>query len=280
MSLRTASAAVCMVLLSAAVCWAAACPLCLQAIPEGEKYCQAHKAEMLAKTISSAEEAKLAAATVEARAVYRARLEELQKFYKERGNAEGLQKVEAELAGLRRVPQFSLTRWEEGVVQLSAVRVDEEANALLAKAEAIMAKLNPFGRGARLSEAAVVYREILLQHPDSTATTRAAFQLGEIYSSVHVKEYERAVTFYELSYLSDPKKDNGALLQAAQVCDNHLSDYGQAARFYWMAAHRSDSLVTRQRALTRLKQLQKSGFGTKYTVGDVPQEPGAETEQK
>ena len=269
--MRTRSAVCGMILALAfsAVVYAGVCPLCLQQIPDGEKYCERHKAELLAQRISSQEEKQLVDALVEARETYHQQLKALKVFYEERGNADGLHRVSAELDDAKDARKFAYQNWEDSLPELSATEPSPEADALLAEADKLRKSFNPFNRGSRLKSAAEKYQQILIDHPNSTAVDSAAFGLGEVYSSGAVGEYERAVKFYELAYLANPKTPHDTLYRAAQVCDSDLADYECAARFYWLAHGVSGVTKTRIFASRRLRQLQKAGFGTSYTLGEA-----------
>ena len=256
--------AIVLVLLVSTLAWAGVCPLCLRQIPDGEKYCNRHKAEVLAKRVSSQEEKKLVDQATEARDQHVAALENLSKFYENRGHAEGLRKIQAELQDLREARKFTYVNWEDTLPELSATTASPQADALLKEADALRKNVNPFGRGKRLREAAAKYQEILLKYPSSTAVDSAAFGLGEVHSSSAVGEYKRAVGFFELCHRANPNTEHDALYRAAQVSDADLADYENAARFYWMASSASRSGYSRQVSGIRLRQLQKKGFGTSY----------------
>ena len=274
MTLRAVAKAVCLVMVLGALACAAECPLCLRQIPEGVKYCERCKTVMLAKQANSADEKKHADAVIEARAAYLARLEDMVKFYEERGDAEGLRRSQAELADLRAARKLVHQNWEESLPELSATKPIPEADKLLKEGDASRKKFNPFKRGANLRAAAEKYQEILQKYPNSTAVDSAAFGLGEIYSSGSVDEYRRAVVFYELAYLSNKDIKHEALYHAAKVCDDDLAAYEDAARYYWLASHKGISAITRQKAAMRLKQLQKKGYGRAYAEKENPEPQG------
>jgi TolA-binding protein len=276
-TLATALVALC---LFGSAALAAVCPLCLQQIPEGEKYCARHRAEMVALRMSSTEEQRLVDELKAARQAYQEKLEGLEKFYTERADADGLDGVEDELKAFRQAKHYASTHWEDALTDLVAKEEVPEANQLLADADDLRTGLNPFSRADRYQKAAAKYQEILLKYPTSTAVDDAAFGLGEIHSSSSVKEYRRAVRFYELAYLSNPATPHDALLRAAKVCDDDLGDYEEAARFYWLAAKMDDSMVDRKLAAMRLKELQKTGFGTSYSLEPAPAAEEAAGEAK
>jgi hypothetical protein len=266
-------ASVCGALLACAVSWAAVCPICLQQIPDGEKYCARHKAEMLAKTLGSQEEQKLADDAMRARADYEAKLKALEKYYEGRGNAERLLQVRHELQGTAEARRFEYVYWEDRLPEVSATTEVPEATQLLKEADAARTAVNPFGRGDRYKEAAAKYQQILMKYSNSTAVDSAAFGLGEIYSSRIVGEPARAVKLYKLAYLANPNTPHDAVYRAAQVCDSDLSEYEHAAYYYWLAAKTGQSFLTRKQAAFRLGQLQKKGFGASYSLDEKTSEP-------
>jgi len=275
MTWRRLVASVCGALLVCAVSWAAVCPLCLQQIPDGEKYCPRHKAEMLAKTLAVGEEEKLADEVMRARTDYEAKLAALEKYYDSRGNAERLIQVRKELKDQIEAKHFEYVYWEDRLPEISATTEVPEATELLKAADAKRTAVNPFGRGDRYKVAAVEYQQILLKYPNSTAVDSAAFGLGEIYSSSLVGEPARAVKFYKLAYLANPNTPHNAVYRAAQICDNELSEYEHAAYYYWLAAKQGKSWPTRKQAAFRLGQLQKKDFGTSYSLEDNAPAPAA-----
>jgi TolA-binding protein len=272
MTRRTIAVALVAIGLLGAAALADVCPLCLQQIPDGEKYCSRHKAELVARRMTSTEEQQLVGDLKTARDAYQKELEALEKFYTERANADGLGKIEDELQDFRQARHYSDTHWEDSLTDLAAKEVNPEADKLLAEADELRGGLNPFSRADRYQKAAAKYQEILLKYPSSTAVDDAAFGMGEIYSSRSVKEYNRAVRFYELAYLADPGTPHNALLRAAKVCDGDLGDYEDAARFYWLTAMKDSSMVDRKLAEVRLKELQKTGFGSTYSLTPVADE--------
>jgi TolA-binding protein len=254
------------VLVTGAAAWANVCPMCLQQIPDTDKYCVRHKAEQIAKVNSAAEEKKLMADLVQARKEYLARLDKLKTFYTDRGNAECLRRVQKEFADFAKVDLFSNVLWETQLPELSATQDSAEATKLLAEADELRGGGNPFTRSSRYGEAAAKYREILEKHPKSTATSSAAWGLGEILSSGSYKEYARALRFYDMCYLVNPATTHDALYRAAKVSDDELNDYETASRYYWLAARMGKSQFVRDHAAARLLALQKNGFGTTYSL--------------
>lgn len=269
--------------LAGAVALAEVCPLCLQEISSGEKYCSRHKAELVAKRLNSSEEQQIVNELKSARETYRAKLEALEKFYKERANADGLEKIEAEIADFNSAKHFAGVQWEDSLADVAAKEDVKEANELLAQADKFRGGLHPFSRGDRLQKAATLYQEILLTYPTSSVTDEAAFGLGEIYSSGSVKDYKRAVKFYDIAYRADPATTTDALIRAAKVCDSDLAEYEQAAFYYWLAARMDSSVVDKKMSEIRLKELQKKGFGVAYKFAaetEETQAPQGTTEAK
>ena len=275
MTWRRVVASLCAALLVCAVSWAAVCPLCLEQIPDGERYCARCKAQMLAEKLTVGEEQKLADDAMRARAAYEAKLAALETYYESRGNAERLIQVQKERKDEAESRHYEYVHWEDRLPELSATTEIPEATRLLKEADATRTGINPFNRGDRFKQAAVQYQQILMKYPNSTAVDSAAFALGEIYSSNAVGEPARAVKLYKLAYMANPDAPHEAVYRAAQICDNDLSEYEHAAYYYWLAAKRSKSLLTRKQAAFRLGQLQKKDFGASYSLEEKTPEPAA-----
>ena len=137
MTLRMAAVSICAVMLVSALAWANVCPLCLQSIPDTEKFCPRHKAEIQAKTASATEEKKLVDNLAAARADYKARLEALETFYESRGYAEGLRKIRQELKDHVEGSHFGYVNWEDKLPELSATTPNPEADKLLWEADGL-----------------------------------------------------------------------------------------------------------------------------------------------
>lgn len=263
---RAAVQAIVVVLLVGLSAWAEVDPVTLERIPKGKKYSHRQIAEFLAKQASSKREQERVEAVGKARAEYLKQLETLRVYYKEYGNAEGLRKTSVEIEDVRNARHFVYLYWEDKLPELSATSEDPNANRRLAEADRLRKRILPFQRKARMRKAAVLYREILEKYPRSTAVDSAAYGLGEVYVTSVFSEYRRAVRFFELCYLSNPRTQHDALFRAAQVCDSDLTDYENAARYYWMASRMSPSAYSRHYAAARLRQLKTDGFGTAYGV--------------
>ena len=202
-----------------------------------------------------------------------------EKFYEERGDADGLRRVQEELQDLDSARKLVHQNWEETLPELSATTPTAQADKLLVEADALRKKWNPLKRGENHRAAALKYKELLQKYPDSTAVDSAAFGLGEIHSGGSLKDYERAVNFFELAYLANENTAHEALYRAAQVCDGDRADYENAARFYWLASQKGVGAITRQKAAMRLKALQKRGYGAAYAPAEetASEEGAAET---
>lgn len=275
MEWRTVAVSVSTVLFSGALAWAAVCPLCLTDIPDSEKYCARHKAEMVAKKMTSQDEKKIVDETLKARQDYQAKLDALAKFYQSRGNDDCLRRVQDEIRDFNESRHFDGINLEDRLTELSAKTPSAEADKLLKEADAIRTSSNPLNRGERLRAAAAKYQEILMKYPTSTAVDHAAYGLGEVYASTVVNEPARAAKYFELAFLANPNTETDALYRAAQISDQR-ADYENAARFYWMAAKTAKHALTKNRSIDRLQTLQKAGFGSGYVVSELLKEPAME----
>lgn len=277
MKMRAAVTAMIALTVSAATLIAAECPLCFQQIPEGDKFCNRHKQQLVAQTITASDEAKVVAGLDQARAQYRERMEALKKFYEERGNSAGLKKVEAELKDYDAARHVSFANWEDAIQTPDAREDNAEADKMLADADAMKKGTGLLGikKSKHIAEAVALYRDILTKYPTSKAVEPAAYSLGEYYTGGAEKDYARAVKFFEMCYLSNPATTRDALMRAATICEDDLGDRENAARYYWMVGYGKTGASTYDvaKAKIRFKALQKGGFGTSYSI----EEPAAET---
>lgn len=277
---RIAKSCVVLVALGALVL-AAEYPLGTRQDEARKKYAGKLPPIMAAKRVITKEEAKLADAVILAREQYKRSLASLREFYAGKAYFDGLRRVEAEIEHLNRARKYHYILWEELLPTLSATTPDPAADKLLKEADALRKSLNPFNREWRLWQAREKYRAILQKHPNSTAVDSAAFGLGEVYSCGAVGEYKRALTFYDLCYLSNPNTKHEPLFRAAQVLDEDRVEYGKAAEYYWLTIKHGRSKLVRHRASMRLKSLQKMGFGTEFKKEEeTPEAEALSTEEE
>jgi len=271
MTSRMAVSGIAIMLLVGVAAYAAVDPDTLEQIPEGQKHSRRQIARMMARQVSPEKEQRLADAVAKAREDYLKSLEELRDYYKKQANARGLRMADAELEDVSIARHFVYVRWEDKLAEVSATREDPDANKLLAEADKLRKGFSPFGRAGRRRKAARLYEEIIQKHPKSAAVDSAAYGLAEVYRSGSFGEYRRAVRFYEMCYLANPNTKHDALFKAAQVCDTDLTDYENAARYYWMASKLGVTGYSRQYSRMRLKQLREKGFGASLAEEEKPE---------
>lgn len=278
MKARATVVAVIAVLVSAAAVLAAECPICFQQIPDGERFCSRHTQELVARTITATDEAKVVIALDQSRARYQESLESLKKFYEGRGDAAGLNKVEAELKDFNAARHVSFVNWEDSIQTPEAKDDSAEADKLLADAETMKKGTGVLGivKSKHIPEAVANYREILTKYPKSKAVEPAAYALGEYYAGGAQKDYARSVKFFEMCYLSNPATTRDALMRAATISEDDIGDRENAARYYWMVGYGKTGASTYDvaKAKLRFKALQKGGFGAAYSLEEPKTETG------
>ena len=245
----------------AGLAWGAACPLCLRQIPEGQKYCKVHAAEVANRRTAALKEKDMVETVVKTRAEYEKSLKTLKQFYLDQANAEKLEKASTELKDLHTVRKYYYRQWEDIIPDRIPSKLIPAAAALYGKAEALRKSVSPFGRERRLRQAAVFYRRIIEKYPTSILVDDAAFQLGDIYESIHFREYKRAIRFYERCFRWNPDTPFPARYRAAYLCDHKLGEYEAAAEFYRLAGHKCRDEELRYAARLRWKTLTDKGFG-------------------
>jgi TolA-binding protein len=268
MRARTWVLAAVMMLVFVGVALAGFCPRCHKQIPDDQKYCADCTAQMQAQQILSESEKALVDDVVQKRDAYRAALENLRKYYIQRGDASGSEKVDQEVKDFTSSRKYRYQNWEDVLpFTLSPAEDIREAQVLYGEAEQRANSVNPIGKEQRLREAAEMYRSIIEKYPTSLLIDKAAFRLGEIYEELGGPETQRAAHFFVYSFMWNPKTDSQARYRAARIYDTKLHRYDWAAWLYKLASTDSPDVETQQKALKRFEELKLLGH-----TGDAPKE--------
>lgn len=268
MRARTWVLAAVMLLVFVGVALAGFCPRCHEQIPDDQKYCADCMAQMQAQQILSESEKALVDDAVQKRDAYRASLENLRKYYLQRGNAEGSQKVDQEVKDFSSSRKYRYQNWEDVLpFNLNPTENIREAQLLYRDAEEQANSVNPIGREQRLREAAETLRSIIQKYPNSNVIDKAAFKLGEIYEQLGGPETQRAARFFTYSFMWNPKTDLPARYRAARIYDTKLHMYNWAAWLYKLSATDSTDKDIQKKSAARLAELKKQNY-----TGDPPAE--------
>ncbi len=268
MRVRTWVLAGVMVLSFVCVALAGFCPRCHKQIADEQKYCNDCMAQMQAQQILSESEKALVDDMVQKRDAYRASLENLRKYYIQRGIAVGVEKADQELKDFSTSRKYRYQNWED-VLPSNLTPTDNirEAQLLYREANEKVDSINPIGREQRLLEAAETYRTIIQKYPTSDLIDKAAFRLGEVYETLGGPETQRAARFFTYSFLWNPKTDLPARYRAARIYDTKLQMYNWAAWLYKLSATDSTDVDIQKKSKARFDELVKQGY-----TGDPPTE--------
>ncbi len=171
------------------------------------------------------------------RAAYRGNLEELRRYYRERGYATKEFWASFEISGLSKVKQFRyLMDAEIPSDLLRAAEEIPEADALYEQGVAAMQKgghgVPVFYRREAMLEAVEIFRNLIELYPSSDKIDDAAFMCGEIHKEYLPNQETLAVKWYERAWTWDPHTPHPARFEAAVVCDYRLHDRDRALELY------------------------------------------------
>jgi tetratricopeptide (TPR) repeat protein len=81
-----------------------------------------------------------------------------------------------------------------------------------------------------------LYLELMSRFPESIRIADSAFYSAVIYENT-IKDYYRAVIYYQRTYEWDPLTSHPAQIQAARICFSKLNENGMARRLYEAASN-------------------------------------------
>lgn len=197
-------------------------------------------------------EVELIERAIAARKEYENSLRALYEHYHRAADKQRSQWVEQELMGYHLLfkPSYSLDVKDVPPASLEAKTNIREANELYRSAMEYKGK--GFGNDYVLNQrrAEVLLREILERYPNSDKIADVAYQLGDIYESRPLRQYDRAAKYFERSFQWKKGSSTDARLRAAQIYDKHLNDRAKAIELYRdEIAHDTDA--------DRIKQAEK-----------------------
>lgn len=241
--------------------WAASCERCYEKIADNEQLCtECELSTSNRLTDMRSREIQIANSIASARETYKNALEELIQYYMDIGNHLRLKKARKELKALNKVPQRKYLTAKEIIADISLGKNIEDANILFEDGKAYKNPLNILKKKAKLEYAAVRFKKILNDYPESDKADDAAYELAGIYESHYFKDYESSVFYYVTCYNLNENTDKPARFKAARVYDKHLKDYKEAVINYRKVLRNSKDEATRSIAKARLKQLKKEGY--------------------
>ena len=208
-------------------------------------------------------EVGLAEEVIRSRKAYNRALLALKDYYTtRRASAVKLEWINSELDGFEKVPKIQyLTVAEMAGPNLRPIRRIEAADLLY---EDGMQSKNypamPFpmsnpGKDAYLKKALEKFQTIIEKYPESDKIDDAAFRMGEIYGGWYFNDFARAVECYQRCWEWNPKTELPALLNAAKIYDEKLSNRTKAVELYNRVLSETPNEEWQKEAADRIKAL-------------------------
>jgi len=186
------------------------------------------------------EEVVLVEGVVAARERYIEDLTKLVEFYRRVKNGYKLKLAEQELNAVKGITQYRYLIVAEALgADLRPTKNIPEAETLYKKARQLHTTVdNAYEMDKNRRKALELYLSLISQYPESLRISEAAYWAATIYDE-NVKDYYRAVVYYEKTYQWDPMTEHPARIRAARVCYNNLKDYPWAKHLYQVAGESS-----------------------------------------
>lgn len=192
-----------------------------------------------------------------AREAYRKSLEAVVSFYETTGESYKLKLARKELAALNRIPKKDFGTVAEALDEAKATQDIPEANRLLEDAQHYE-KLSQ-GADRKLNRGLALERclDLMRRFPESDRIDDAAYLAGSIYEQ-ELKDYRKAMVYYEKCYQWNPATTTNARIQAARMALK-LRDYTKTRPLYEEALKNSPDPADREKASIRLSILKAMG---------------------
>jgi tetratricopeptide (TPR) repeat protein len=234
------------------------CPDCSQQVFGEARFCPecghrfAHTPE---------DEERFLMQTFSARNQYRNNLLVLEEFYRSLGMHEQAKKVRQEMDSMEHniqihPPQEVGTSPDDQPAPIKFQSI-EEADQIFEEAERWRKNVNPFKRKYNLAKALEEYNKLLLRHPQSDKADDTAYRIAEIYESVYMQNFEKAIEYFKKCYHWNPQTERDARYRAAHVADYELHDTHLAMPIYEEAAKNDPIPENKQKASERLARLRR-----------------------
>lgn len=171
---------------------------------------------------------------------YGAQLELLEQFYDRQGNHLKASWARDERDHLRTSPQREyLVIAEVAGPDLRAAESIPAADGLYEQGmgqykDARKGLGSLFFNKKKIIEAKETFNQLITNYPNSDKIDDAAFQIGEIYRH-HLKDYPRAMLYYQRVWQWDPQTPLPARFAVARLYDDYLHDGPKAIQYYQQA---------------------------------------------
>lgn len=193
-----------------------------------------------------------------AREGYRKSLQAAVAFYEAMGDSFKLKRAKEELAALERIPRTEYVTVAEAVVDPKTLKDIPGANLLLDDAQHYYELSKSADRKKNAGLALERCLDLIGKFPESDRIDDAAWLAGQIYEG-QLKDYHKAMVYYEKSYRWNPETKTDARIRAARMA-YRSREYAKAKALYEEARKNSPEAADRSAAEVRLTILKARGY--------------------
>jgi len=208
----------------------------------------------------AAEEMAIIESVVSARGLYLKNMEKLVAFYTRNQNPIKLRMAAEELDSLKKTTQQDyLIIGETLGPNLRPQKSIPDAEKLYQQARLLDDGPDPGKADENKRKALDLYLDLMRRFPESTRIADSAYYSAVIYENT-LKDYYRAVIYYQRTYEWDPLTSHSAQILAARICHLKLNENGMARRFYEAARDGATSPADRVEGKGMAELLKAWGF--------------------
>ena len=206
------------------------------------------------------EEIGLIDAVVSARVLYLKNMQKLVDFYARTRNNIKLRMAREELESLQKMTQQDYIIIAEALgPNLRPQKNIPEAEKLYQEARLLDNTPDPVKADENKRKALDIYLELMSRYPESIRIADAAFYSAVIYENT-LRDYYRAVIYYQRTYEWDPLTSHPAQILAARICHLKLNENRMAKQFYEAARDGATSPADRVEGKGMAELLKAWGF--------------------
>ena len=194
------------------------------------------------------------------RAAYERSLHEVVDFYEVTGDRYKLKLARKELAALKKkVPRHEYVTVAEALLNARAAREIPAADRLFEDARYYDNLTSSARRKENKKLALERYLDVMRRFPESNRIDDAAYHTGRICEE-HLKDYHKAMVYYEKCYQWNPATPFDARIRAARMAYHKLHDRRKAKLLYNEAGSHSPKQTHRREADRKLAVLKAMGY--------------------
>ena len=131
---------------------------------------------------------------------------------------------------------------------------DQVVELLFEKAEKLRLEKNPFKKTRSYREARKIYEKIIKDHPGSVRTEQSYYQVANIYESIYIREWGKAVAAYKKMLELYPQTRTDATFRLAEIYRTCIEDRDKAIKWYRIAAKTCFDEDAKTRARKQLEE--------------------------